>query len=116
MDVGFNALVAIQSSAFLMTLFRKGLVRWYTHAIWYSLALLAGTLFMVNNLPIHFFAKVVISYNIRCNLGIGKYYMWSFYVFMSLPCVENAFFGAIQEYKSNMTSPDFSYFANPVSI
>jgi len=100
MDVGFNALVAVQSSAFLMTLFRKGLVRWYTHAIWYSLALLAGTLFMVNNLPIQFFAKVVISYNIRCNLGIGKYYMWSFYVFMSLPCVENAFFGAIQEYKS----------------
>ena len=116
MDVGFNALVAVQSSAFLMTLFRKGLVRWYTHAIWYSLALFAGWLFMVNTLPIHFWAKVVISFHIRCNLGVGKYYMWAFYVFMSLPCVENAFFGAIQEYKSNMTSPDFSYFANPVSI
>ena len=38
-NLAFNALIAIQSSAFLMTLNRKGLINWYTHAFWYSLSL-----------------------------------------------------------------------------
>jgi len=39
-DLAYNTLIAIQSSAFLMTLFRKGLIRDYTHGFWYTLALI----------------------------------------------------------------------------
>lgn len=38
-DMGWNTLIAIQSSAFLMTLFRKGLIRWKSHAFWYGVCL-----------------------------------------------------------------------------
>ena len=38
-DIAYNPFIGIQSSAFLMTLFRKSVVRWYSHAFWYTLAL-----------------------------------------------------------------------------
>jgi hypothetical protein len=47
-DLGYNTLIAIQSSAFLMTLFRKGLIRWYTHAFWYTLALIMSHAVMIS--------------------------------------------------------------------
>ena len=42
-SLGFNTLIAIQSSAFLMTLHRKGLIEPMTHGIIYSLCLLLSS-------------------------------------------------------------------------
>lgn len=40
LDLAYNPIIAVHSSAFLMTLNRKGLIRHYTHAIWYTGALM----------------------------------------------------------------------------
>lgn len=79
-DLGFNVLIAIQSSAFLMTLKRKGLIRWYSHAFWYSFALclssyyiwhVKGSLFMLHMMGLLF---------IRTQLNVSKYLIWACYV------------------------------------
>ena len=68
MDLGYNALIAIQSSAFLMTLFRKGLIRWYTHATWYSIALILSWVVMYKSTSgIWFWIKVATAFYLRIN-------------------------------------------------
>jgi hypothetical protein len=92
-DLGYNSLVAIQSSAFLMTLFRKGIIRWYTHAAWYTIALFMGMAVMIAELePIYFLAKISFMFNLRVNFRMSKYPIWIFYAFISLPSVENFLF------------------------
>ena len=92
-DLGFNALVAIQSTAFLMTLIRKGLIRWYTHAAIYTIALFMMFAVIIAELePIHFFAKISFMFYLRVNFGISKYLVWIFYAIISLPSVENLLF------------------------
>ena len=117
MDLGYNSLIAIQSSAFLMTLFRKGLIRWYTHASWYSLALIMSWMVMYNTLPLYFWAKIAACFHARVNMRMGKYKIWIVYAIFSLPIVENTIFGEFEAYRANMQTPDYlSYFTKPVSI
>ena len=87
-DLGFNVLIAIQSSAFLMTLKRKGLIRCYSHAFWYSFALclssyyiwyVKGSLFMLHMMGLFF---------IRTQLSVSKYLIWTCYVGASF-CMED---------------------------
>ena len=99
-----------------MTLVRKGLVRWYTHAFWYSLALIMSLMVMNTHLTLYYWAKVIVCFNLRVNARMGKYTIWMLYCFISLPTVENAIFSALEEYKSNMQTPNLPFFANPVSI
>ena len=54
-DLAFNGLVAIQSSAFLMTLYRKALIEWYHHAIVYSACLLLSLAYMLQSFPLVWF-------------------------------------------------------------
>ena len=115
MDLGYNSLVAIQSSAFLMTLFRKGLIRWYTHAVWYSIALIMSWIVMYSHLPLIFWAKVAICFQLRINVRMGKYTIWFLYALFSLPIVEKTITTEIESYRSTMTTPDFTFFSNPVS-
>jgi len=116
MDLGFNALIAVQSSAFLMTLFRKGLIRWYSHALWYSVAIVMGWVVLYHQLPLYMWVKFAVCFHLRCNLSMGKYKMWALYAFFSLPTVENAIFAELDAYRSTMQTPDFAYFAKPVSF
>jgi hypothetical protein len=89
-DLGYNGLIAIQSSAFLMTLFRKGLIRWWTHAFWYTLSLALSQAVMCAVLPAFwFYPKVAFMFNLRINFGIDKYIIWTIYFLVSLPIVEN---------------------------
>ena len=115
MDLGYNSLVAIQSSAFLMTLFRKGLIRWYTHAVWYSIALIMSWVVMYSHLPLIFWAKIAICFQLRVNVRLGKYTIWFLYALFSLPIVEKTIMAEIESYRSTMTTPDFSFFSKPVS-
>jgi len=79
-DLGFNALVAIQSSAFLMTLKRKNLIRWYSHAFWYSLALALSYYVMYRTLGPRFFVYPALLFSLRARFNINKYVLWSVYV------------------------------------
>merc|ERR1712166_815305 len=76
-----------------MTLFRKGLVRWYTHAFWYTLALYfsLGAIYAVTD-GYWFWVKIVAVFAVRVNLGVDKYILWATYSMISLPCVETVFF------------------------
>lgn len=116
MDLGFNGLIAIQSSAFLMTLFRKGLIRWYTHMIWYIIALIFSFTCMYHSLPWYFWPKIAFCYNLRVNFSWGKYPIWLLYAAVSLPIVEKFITAQVSEYRENMTAPDLFAFTRPISV
>ena len=107
-DLGYNALVAIQSSAFLMTLFRKGLIRWYTHAFWYTLALIASHIVMVQHLSSYwFYIKVLCMFNLRVNFGLNKYLIWAIFAVISLPVTENFIFSKFDAMTSSALESEY---------
>lgn len=79
-DLGFNTLIAIQSSAFMMTLKRKNIVRWTSYIFWYGLALLLSIVYIAKAKGFHFLALMLIPFIGRTQLGINKYIVWSLYV------------------------------------
>jgi len=69
-----------------MTLNRKGLIRHYTHAIWYTAALILCLFHMWNTYQsMCFFAKVALVYIMRVKLRMNKYLIWNIVVWGSLP-------------------------------
>lgn len=81
MACGYNALVAIQSSAFLMTLYRKGLIAYYTHAFWYSICLIfsaSNYLLLVPSASFFLFA-VFCAYILRVVFRLNKYFIWTLF-------------------------------------
>ena len=85
-DLGFNVLIAIQSSAFLMTLKRKNLIEWYSHAFWYSLALVLSLYYMYLVKGGQFFLYVVFVFIARTIFNLNKYLLWFIYAI----CVNNS--------------------------
>jgi len=80
-DLGFNTFIAIQSSAFLMTLFRKSLIPWYVHGIIYSSCLTLSVTHMIFVFPdILFWLRVVMAFMLRTRLGMNKYIIWALFV------------------------------------
>jgi hypothetical protein len=78
-DIGWNALIAVQSSAFLMTLHRKGLVAWYTHAVGYTACLILSLYYFwmcLHSLPL--LAGAVSVFVLR-TYGNNKYVLWVSY-------------------------------------
>ena len=89
-DLGFNALIAIQSSAFLMTLFRKNLIKWYTHALWYGICLFLSTfqiLYLAPSAPL-FIARTLVAFLLRIKLRWNKYVIWALYAGTALITLE----------------------------
>jgi hypothetical protein len=80
-DLGYNTLIAIQSSAFLMTLKRKNIIRWYTHAFWYSVALACSYYYMWVARGSMFFVYAALAFFIRVNFNVNKYILWTAYAF-----------------------------------
>ncbi len=78
-DVGFNAIIAIQSSAFLMTLKRKNLIRWPAYTFWYSGALLLSMGFVLQHLGLAFLAAILLVFSVRARFHLDKYLVWSVY-------------------------------------
>lgn len=90
-DLGYNAFIAIQSSAFLMTLFRKGLIRYYTHAVVYTTALVMSLYYMTAACPGIFWFKICCVFGMRVKLRMDKYLIWFIYCMFSIPECENKF-------------------------
>jgi hypothetical protein len=80
-DLGFNTLAAIQTSAFLMTLRRKSIIRWEYHMLWYSLALFLSTGFIWQVHGPWFFLKAALCFLVRCTFpNLPKYYIWTGFI------------------------------------
>jgi len=86
MDMGYNTIIAIQSSAFLMTLNRKGLASWQTHFKLYSLALLVSSSYIIGaftydygaRFGLLFVAMTAVAFRLR-TWGVGKYTLWALF-------------------------------------
>lgn len=98
-DAGFNTVVAIQSSAFLMTLFRKGLIKNYSHAGWYSFCLVLSIfhIFRFNGFSLWFPFKIMAAFLLRTQGRINKYYLWVSFALFSIPIVENYVYNTVAE-------------------
>lgn len=77
---GFNTIIAIQSSAFLMTLVRKNKIRWVTHAVVYTLCLLLSVLGIWLQVQYRhqriFIACCVCAVTARIKFSVNKYLIW----------------------------------------
>lgn len=106
-DLGYNTIIAIQSSAFLMTLFRKGLIRDYTHGFWYTLALIISFAYIRSAIPGYlFWMKILMTFGLRVKFGFDKYLGWVIFAIVSLPQVETFFFNLVTQ--NNLLSPSNS--------
>jgi len=85
-DLAFNAIIAIASSAFLMTLYRKRIIRGMTHLVGYSFCLILSAFHIVRLIGFYATAVTVVAFLVRTNLPreySNKYYIWfCFLVFM----------------------------------
>ena len=75
-DLGWNAVIAIQSSAFAMTLVRKGIFKWYHHAISYTVCIGISVVFIVQHLTTWQSMCAILAYCMR-RLGANKYVLWA---------------------------------------
>ena len=75
LNMGYNTLIAIQSSTFLMTLVRKNIIRPYTHLAIYGGCLVASTgyIFLWNDWQLLAVSAAVFAGRM---CGISKYVLW----------------------------------------
>lgn len=87
--LGYNALIAIQSSAFLMTLYRKGVITYVTHGLVYSFCLMVSFFHIVRlcGCPM-FYLKLSLVYALRTKMHVSKYVLWTAFALASVPQVE----------------------------
>lgn len=101
-DLGFNTLVAIQSSAFLMTLYRKSLISEKTHALVYSACLIISMYHIFRSCgSVMFVAKLSAAYLARTNLKLNKYFIWISFALVSIPAVEDYMISTVLEFFRN---------------
>jgi hypothetical protein len=78
-NLGFNTLIAIQSSTFLMTLKRKSLIRYKTHIAGYSFALVLSYYVMFASKEKSFILQMMFVFFLRTRFNMNKYILWSLY-------------------------------------
>lgn len=89
MDLGFNTYIAIQSSAFLMTLYRKGVFSEFQHAFGYAACLLVSLYHIFLNCgSAVFIAKLALAYILRTEFKTNKYFLWTSFAYLAIPEVE----------------------------
>jgi len=82
MDLAYNTLIAIQSSAFCMTLNRKGLIRWQTHAAVYGICLAISAAYILAAVRSwSFFGAILVAFFVRTQLRLNKYVIWVAFAF-----------------------------------
>lgn len=78
-DMAFNAIIAIQSSAFMMTLFKKRIVRGRTHMLVYSGCLVLSAFHFVRVLGLAQTALIAAAFLLRISVPAplnNKYLLW----------------------------------------
>mmetsp|Transcript_34575 Transcript_34575/g.75498 ORF Transcript_34575/g.75498 Transcript_34575/m.75498 type:complete len:332 (-) Transcript_34575:130-1125(-) len=88
-SLGFNTLIAIQSSAFLMTLYRKSVITYVMHGFWYSLCLVVSFFHIIRLVgsPMNYL-KLSLVYALRTKMHVSKYVLWTAFAVASVPQVE----------------------------
>ena len=90
-DLGYNTFIAIQSSAFLMTLYRKGVISEISHAFWYTTCLVISMFHIFRNCgDAMFIAKLAGAYILRTDFRLNKYVLWLSFALLSVPAVTDA--------------------------
>jgi len=79
-DLGFNALVAIQSSAFLMTLYRKKIITGKTHMLVYSGCLALSSYHIFRLLDTYTVFLTIVAFLGRINTSLSKYLIWGIFL------------------------------------
>lgn len=77
-DLAFNSFIAVQSSAFCMTLHRKGIITWKGHAITYLICIIISGAYVVQTLPWHQ-TLLALAFGVGRMHGINKYPLWLSY-------------------------------------
>lgn len=81
-DMAFNAIIAIQSSAFMMTLYRKRIIRGSTHMVVYALCLVMSAYHIVRSIGLVTTGLVIVAFMIRIHLPrdfSDKYAIWTLF-------------------------------------
>jgi hypothetical protein len=78
MDLAYNSFIAVQSSAFCMTLHRKGLITWKSHTIVYLICIALSAGFIVQSLPWWQTVLALCTGYARMQ-GLPKYPLWILY-------------------------------------
>ena len=79
-DLGYNTVIAIQSSAFLMTLKRKSLIRARTHFFWYTLALVLSMIYIWVVKGSIYSLGILFIFYLKVKFNLNKYIMWTCFV------------------------------------
>jgi hypothetical protein len=82
-DLGYNAIIAIQSSAFMMTLYRKRIVRGRTHMVVYTFCLLLSAYHIMRLIGAKRVLLTMATFALRVNLPrkfSNKYVLWTLFV------------------------------------
>ena len=85
-DLAFNAIIAIQSSAFMMTLYRKRIIRGRTHMVVYAFCLLISGFHIVRLIGWWSCVLVTVTFLLRIKTPrawSNKYVCWSIFLIMS---------------------------------
>lgn len=82
-DLGFNTLIAIQSSAFLMTLYKKKIITGKTHMLVYTSCLLLSIYHIVRILDTFSIFLTFCAFIIRINTSLSKYLIWTGFLLLN---------------------------------
>ncbi|KAJ1412429.1 hypothetical protein B484DRAFT_176295 [Ochromonadaceae sp. CCMP2298] len=108
-DMAYNAIIAIQSSAFMMTLYRKRIIRGRTHMVVYALCLVLSVFHIVRSLPLSYTALTIGAFFLRIQLPraiSNKYVVWSAFLCAAYyPYLQTL---AAQVYEKIVAAPELS--------
>jgi hypothetical protein len=82
-DMAYNSIIAIQSSAFMMTLYRKRIIRGRTHMVIYSACLVLSAWHIIHVLPWIRTLTCMTTFGLRLNIpreystAADKYWLWT---------------------------------------
>ena len=79
---GFNTLIAIQSSAFLMTLRRKNLIKDWQYVFWYGSSLILSIYAFILNHSSILFAVIGVLFYLRVQFSVNKYVIWTIFTIL----------------------------------
>ena len=78
LDIAYNAFIAVQSSAFCMTLHRKGFITHYTHAIVYTVCIAISGVFILQSMS-PWQTCLALAFGFARTQGANKYPLWLLY-------------------------------------